>query len=148
MYAHGQLIPLVAIDFQKAWTDAFVEGDLSNPNFFDLRIGKSNIDQTILRIGLNSKLLPTQQIQVRTRFQYGLQVAGDLYASANTSFIVNPTISQNLRSVRRGRNNLNIGFGTDLYTASDSTKFFLDYDYNYNKYSNAHSFQIGLVTTR
>ncbi|MDR1478040.1 MAG: autotransporter domain-containing protein [Planctomycetaceae bacterium] len=147
-YTYGQLIPLVALDFQKAWTDAFVEGNAASPSYFDLRFGKSSIDQAVLRFGLNSKIMPTRQFQLRTRLQYGLQVAGDLYAATNTSFIVNPTVSQNIRSVKRGRNNLNIGLGTDFYTTNESTRIFLDYDYDYNKNANAHSFQIGLVTTR
>ncbi|MDR1484934.1 MAG: autotransporter domain-containing protein [Planctomycetaceae bacterium] len=144
-YLYGQLIPIFAIDFQKAWSDAFVEGD---PNNFGLHIGKSDIDQAILRFGLNSKIMPTRQFQLRTRLQYGLQVAGDLYAAANTSFVVNPTITQTLKSVKRGRNNINVGIGTDVYTIDELTKFFVDYDYIYNKKSNSHSFQIGITTTR
>jgi hypothetical protein len=145
LYAYGQLIPLFAIDFQKAWADAFIEGD---PNNLGLNIGKGDIDQLILRFGLNSKIMPTRQFQLRTRLQYGLQVAGDLYAAAQSSFIVNPTITQTIKSVKRGRNNLNVGFGTDIYTMDELTRFFLDYDYNYNKKSNAHSIQIGVLTTR
>ncbi|MDR2644211.1 MAG: autotransporter domain-containing protein, partial [Planctomycetaceae bacterium] len=144
-YDFGQLFPIFAIDFQKAWSDAFDEGD---PNNLGIHVGKSNIDQAILRFGLNSKIMPTRQFHLRTRLQYGLQVAGDLYASATTSFIVNPAISQNLRSVKRGRNNLNVGIGTDVYTMDEQTRFFFDYDYDYNKKSNAHSLQIGIITTR
>ncbi|MDR2168945.1 MAG: autotransporter domain-containing protein [Planctomycetaceae bacterium] len=147
VYAYGQLIPVVAIDFQKSWSDAFVDGDAELTDLV-LKIGKTNIDQTILRFGLNSKITPTRQFQLRTKLQYGLQVAGDLYASANTSFALNPTITQNIRSIKKGRHNLNIGFGTDLYTADETTKFFLDYDYNYNKRSNAHTIQLGVITTR
>ncbi|MDR2346868.1 MAG: autotransporter outer membrane beta-barrel domain-containing protein, partial [Planctomycetaceae bacterium] len=145
IYTHSQLIPIAAIDFQKAWSDAFVEGDQNN---LGLQIGKSDINQAILRFGLNSKIVPTRQFQLRTRFQYGLQVSGDLYASAPTNFSVNPTITQNIRSVKRGRHNLNIGIGTDFYTLDDSTRFFFDYDYNYNQKSNSHAIQIGLISTR
>ncbi|MDR0392303.1 MAG: autotransporter domain-containing protein, partial [Planctomycetaceae bacterium] len=144
-YAYGQLIPIFAIDFQKAWSDAFAEG---NPNNFGLTIGKSDIDQAILRFGLNSKITPTRRFHLRTKLQYGLQVAGDLYASAPTSFTMNPTITQNFRSVKRGRNNLNIGIGTDIYTIDEQTKFFIDYDYIYNKKSDTHALQLGIITTR
>jgi outer membrane autotransporter protein len=145
MYAYGLLIPVFAIDFQKSWTDAFAEATL---NDFALNVGKGDIDQAMLRFGVNAKMMPTRQFHLRTKLQYSLQVAGDLYATAPTSFIINPTITQNLQSVKRGRNNLNIGIGTDIYTIDELTKFFIDYDYTYNKQVNSHALQIGVITTR
>jgi hypothetical protein len=73
-YSRLQLCPTFAADFQKTWTDGFTTADT------DQIIEKSSIDQTVLRIGLNSQFQALERLNLRTRLQYGFQVAGDLSA--------------------------------------------------------------------
>ncbi|MDR0704164.1 MAG: autotransporter outer membrane beta-barrel domain-containing protein, partial [Planctomycetaceae bacterium] len=137
-----QLIPLFALDFQKAWSDGFTTNDTNQV------IAKSTIDQTVLRIGLNSQFQPTDLLNFRTRLQYGIQVGGDLYGSVKTSYLATPNQSQNLTGVNLGRNRLSIGVGTDIYTSNNKrTKLFADYDLDLGERSTAHTGQLGFVTT-
>jgi uncharacterized protein with beta-barrel porin domain len=137
-----QLIPLIAIDFQKAWTDGFNTPDTAQ------KIDKSTLDQTVLRIGLNSKFQPTELLNFRTRLQYGVQLGGDLYGSARTAFAANLTESRVLTGVNLGRNMFNVGIGTDIYSSnSKRLKLFADYDLDLGERSTAHTGQLGFVTT-
>jgi outer membrane autotransporter protein len=129
------LSPLVAIDFQKAWSDGF------NVNVTDLplAVGKSDIDQTVLRIGVNSSYR-----NLRTRLQYGYQVGGDLYGVSPTS-IAGGNNNRVLTGVNLGRNTLNLGFGGN-FKIGKRTKLFADYDFDLGKHSTAHTGQFGFVT--
>ncbi|MDR2707088.1 MAG: autotransporter domain-containing protein, partial [Planctomycetaceae bacterium] len=126
--------PLAAIDFQKSWADGFNVHVAGLP----LSIGKSDLEQTVLRIGVNSSYK-----NLRTRLQYGYQVAGDLYGSSRAS-IVGGNNSRVLTGVNLGRNTLNIGFGGD-FKINKRTKLFADYDFDLGEHSNAHSGQFGLA---
>jgi hypothetical protein len=136
-----QLTPLIAIDFQKAWTDQFITPDTRQI------VAKNSLDQISLRFGLNSKFQPTDLLNFRTRLQYGVQVGGDLYGSVKTSFSTSPTKTGTLTGVNLGRNKFNIGIGSDVYTSiSKRTKLFADYDLEFGKHSIAHTGQFRLVT--
>ncbi|MDR0338611.1 MAG: autotransporter outer membrane beta-barrel domain-containing protein, partial [Planctomycetaceae bacterium] len=104
-----------------------------------LSVGKSDVDQTVLRVGLNSNYK-----NFRTRLQYGYQFAGDLYGISSTS-IVGGNSHRNLTGVNLGRNTLNIGFGGD-FKINRNTKLFADYDFNLGEHSTAHTGQFGLIT--
>jgi outer membrane autotransporter protein len=138
----GQLTPLFALDYQKTWTDGFITPDTQQI------IDKNDLNQFVLRFGLNSKIAPIQQLNIRTRLHYGYQVAGDTFGSATTAFQLNPETKQTLTSVNRGRNRLDIGIGTDLYTFDRRTRFFIDYNFTYGNKATAHTTQFGLVSTR
>jgi outer membrane autotransporter protein len=138
IYFHNNfsVSPLIAIDFQKAWSDGFN----INVTGFPLSVGKRDIDQTVLRIGLNFGYKNFQ-----TRLQYGYQLGGDLYGISPTS-IVGGKNNRNLTSASFGRNTLNIGFGGNL-KINTHTKLFADYDCNLGERSTTHTGQFGLVTT-
>jgi hypothetical protein len=136
-----QLIPLFAVDFQKSWSDGFTIADTAQ------KIDKNSLDQTVLRIGLNSKFQPADRLNFRTRLQYGVQVGGDLYGSARTSFVGTPNESRVLTGVNLGRNMFNVGIGTDIYTVTKRTRLFADYDLDLGERSTAHTAQLGIVTT-
>ncbi|MDR2705060.1 MAG: autotransporter domain-containing protein, partial [Planctomycetaceae bacterium] len=140
--SNSQLIPLFAIDFQKAWADGFTAQDTAQ------KIDRSKLDQMVLRMGLNSKFQPKDFVHFRTRLQYGVQVNGETYGSAKTSFLSNPGESRTLTGVNLGRNMFNVGVGFDLYsTKSKNVRIFADYDFDLGERSNAHTGQLGLVTT-
>jgi autotransporter-associated beta strand protein len=136
-----QLAPLLAVDFQKAWSDGFTTADTNQV------IAKSSLDQTVLRIGLNSQWQPTYLLNFRTRLQYGLQIGGDLYGSVKTSYLATPDQNHTLTSVNLGKNRLNLGFGTDIYTSNNKrTRLFADYDLDLGERSTAHTGQFGFIT--
>ncbi|MDR1478899.1 MAG: autotransporter domain-containing protein [Planctomycetaceae bacterium] len=56
--------PLLAIDFQKSWSDGF-----NTNNIVPLTVKKGEMDQTILQLGFNSNYK-----NWRTRLQYGYQI--------------------------------------------------------------------------
>ncbi|MDR1485347.1 MAG: autotransporter outer membrane beta-barrel domain-containing protein, partial [Planctomycetaceae bacterium] len=126
--------PLVAIDFQKSWSDRFN----INVSGFPLSVGKSSIDQTVLRFGVNSNYK-----NLRTRLQYGYQAAGDLYGGSRTT-IVGGNNSRVLTGVNLGRHVFNFGIGGDIKIANQ-VKLFTDYDLNIGKKTTSHTGQIGLV---
>ncbi|MDR2117341.1 MAG: autotransporter domain-containing protein [Planctomycetaceae bacterium] len=128
--------PLAAIDFQKAWSDGFRVNVAELP----LSVGKSDIEQTVLRIGLNASYK-----NLRTRLQYGYQVAGDLAGVSRTT-IVGGNNNRVLTGANLGRNNLNLGFGGD-FKIGKHTKIFGDYDFNLGENSTAHTGQFGLALT-
>jgi uncharacterized protein with beta-barrel porin domain len=103
-----------------------------------LTVKKSNIDQTVLRIGVNSNYK-----NLRTRLQYGYQIAGDCYGISRTS-IVGGNNNRVLTGVNLGRHTLNAGLGGD-FKIGKRTKLFADYDFNLGEHSNAHSGQFGFV---
>ncbi len=137
------LFPLFAVDFQKAWIDGFTE---TAPNSL-LNVAKSDLDQTVLRIGLNSKYITGDRFNLRTRLQYGVQVGGDTQGRALTSLMVNPGESRMLTGVNLGRNTLNVGFGGDWYVSQKKrTRLFADYDFDLGENAMAHTGQLGFVT--
>jgi hypothetical protein len=137
-----QLIPLFAVDFQKAWSDGFVAADTAQ------KIEKSSAGQTMLRMGLNAKYQLSGIMNFRTRLQYGVQVGGEVYGSVRTSFLSNPGESRTLTGVNLGRNIFNAGVGIDIYnTKSKHSRLFADYDIDLGERSTAHTAQLGLVTT-
>ncbi|MDR1141918.1 MAG: autotransporter outer membrane beta-barrel domain-containing protein [Planctomycetaceae bacterium] len=124
--------PLIALDFQKAWSDGFNVNVANIP----LAIKKGDIDQTVLRIGINSNYK-----NLRTRLQYGYQVAGDCYGIAQTSITGGNRI---LSGVHLGRHTLNVGLGGD-FSINNRTKLFVDYDFDLGEHANTHSGQFGFV---
>jgi uncharacterized protein with beta-barrel porin domain len=79
---------------------------------------------------------------LRTRLQYGYQVAGDLYG-VSKSIIGGST--QTFRGVNLGRNTFNAGIGGDI-PLTKSSRLFADYDFNLGERSTSHTGQIGFVT--
>ncbi|MDR1484234.1 MAG: autotransporter outer membrane beta-barrel domain-containing protein, partial [Planctomycetaceae bacterium] len=126
--------PLAALDFQKSWTDGFNV----NVSGLPLSVGKSDLEQTILRFGINAGYK-----NLRTRLQYGYQVSGDLYGISRTSIGANNT--RPITGANLGRNTLNIGFGGD-FKIGKRTKLFADYDFDLGEHANAHTGQFGFVT--
>ncbi|MDR1484470.1 MAG: autotransporter outer membrane beta-barrel domain-containing protein, partial [Planctomycetaceae bacterium] len=122
------------IDFQKSWSDRFN----INVSGFPLSVGKSSIDQTVLRFGVNSNYK-----NLRTRLQYGYQVAGDLYGGSRTT-ITGGNNNRVLTGVNLGRHVFNFGIGGDIKVANQ-IKLFTDYDLNIGKKTTSHTGQIGLV---
>ncbi|MDR2439952.1 MAG: autotransporter domain-containing protein, partial [Planctomycetaceae bacterium] len=130
------LSPLIAIDFQKAWSEGFKVNVTDLP----LSVNKNDLDQTVLRIGVNSSYK-----NLRTRLQYGYQVAGDLYSISRTSITGNNTNNNRIiTGVHLGRNTLNLGFGGDFKTGK-RTKLFADYDFDLGEHSTSHTGQFGFV---
>jgi autotransporter-associated beta strand protein len=125
---------LFAVDFQKAWSDGFNVNVIGLP----LSVGKSDLDQTVLRFGLNSNYK-----NLRTRLQYGYQVAGDLQGISRTS-VTGGNNNRVLTGVYLGRHTLNVGLGVD-FKIGNRTKLFADYDFDLGKNSTAHSGQFGFV---
>jgi hypothetical protein len=145
-----QLMPLFAIDFQKAWMDGFTthatatNNDTTNNTA--QKIDKSSLDQIVLRFGMNSKFQPKEFLSFRTRLQYGVLVNGDKYGSAKTSFLANPTESRVLTGVNLGRNMFNIGVGLNIYDSKfKHSRFFADYDFDLGERATAHSGQLGIA---
>jgi autotransporter-associated beta strand protein len=137
---NSQLMPLVAVDFQKAWTDGFITNDTAQ------KIDKSSLDQVVLRIGMNSKFRPKEFLNFRTRLQYGALISGDKYGNVRTSFLNKPTESRVLTGVNLGRNMFNIGVGFDIYDSKfKNSRFFADYDFDLGERSTAHSGQLGIA---
>jgi len=138
------LLPLFAVDFQKAWTGA-ANNVGGGPLAFDT--AKSDYDQTVLRFGLNSRWCQNNGMNLRTRLQYGVQVAGDRWGTAQTAFSVNPGESRMLTGVNLGRNTLNVGFGGDWHvSAKKRTHLFADYDFDLGEKATTHTGQIGVAT--
>ncbi|MDR1290438.1 MAG: autotransporter domain-containing protein, partial [Planctomycetaceae bacterium] len=131
--------PLVAIDFQKAWSDGF-NVNVTNIYFdnMPLTVKKGDIDQTILRVGVNSNYK-----NWRTRLQYGYQVAGDHYGISRTS-IIGGDGNRILTGVNLGRHTFNAGLGGD-FQIDNRTKLFADYDLDLGKHATSHTGQFGFV---
>jgi outer membrane autotransporter protein len=125
--------PLFAIDFQKAWSDGF-----KTNAYIPLTVNKGDIDQTILRIGVNSNYK-----NLRTRLQYGYQIAGDFYGISRTSITGNNG-NRILSGVNLGRHSLNAGLGGD-FRIGNRTNLFADYDLDLGKLSTNHTGQFGFV---
>jgi outer membrane autotransporter protein len=125
--------PLVAIDFQKAWSDGF------NINtIVPLTIKKGEMDQTILRLGANSNYK-----NWRTRL-HSCQLAGDLHGVSRTSITGGGNNNRILSGVNLGRHTFNAGFGGD-FQINNRTKLFADYDLDLGKHATAHTGQFGFV---
>jgi autotransporter-associated beta strand protein len=132
------LSPLIALDFQKARSDGFNVNVTGLP----LSVGKNDLEQTVLRVGVNSSYK-----NLRTRLQYGYQVGGDLYSISRTSIIGNNNNNNRvLKSSNLGRNTLNLGFGGD-FKIGKRTNLFADYDFDLGEHSQSHTGQFGLVFT-
>ncbi|MDR1290154.1 MAG: autotransporter outer membrane beta-barrel domain-containing protein, partial [Planctomycetaceae bacterium] len=123
--------PLFAIDFQKAWSDGF-----KTNAYIPLTVNKGDIDQTVLRVGVNSNYK-----NLRTRLQYGYQIAGDHYGISRTSITSGNRI---LTGVNLGRHTFNAGLGGD-FKIGNRTKLFADYDLDLGKHSTNHTGQFGFV---
>jgi autotransporter-associated beta strand protein len=137
---NSQLQPLFAIDFQNAWMDGFTANDTAQ------KIDKSEIDQIVLRFGMNSKFQPKEFLSFRTRLQYGVLISGDTYGAVRTSYLSNPDESRMLTGVNRGRNMFNVGVGLNIYDCKfKHSRFFADYDFDLSERSTAHTGQLGLV---
>jgi outer membrane autotransporter protein len=134
-----KLFPLLAVDFQKSWSDDFtvnVQPGLAQ------QVDNNSLDQTVLRIGLNSQYAPYSQLgNLRTRLQYGYQVGSEEYGTSRS--IISGT-TQTFRGVNLGRNTLNIGIGGDL-PLTRNTRLFADYDFDLSERATAHTGQIGFV---
>lgn len=131
-----------AVDFQKAWIDGFTEAAADVPQ---LSVAKSDLSQTVLRIGLNSKYTASDRLNLRTRLQYGVQVGGASQGRALTSLAANPGESRMLAGVNLGRNMLNVGLGGE-WKLTNRTRIFGDYDFDLGEKSTAHTGQFGFVT--
>jgi uncharacterized protein with beta-barrel porin domain len=125
---------LFAIDFQKAWSDGF-NVNVSN---IPLTVSNSDIEQTILRVGINSSYK-----NFRSRLQYGYLVGGDLRGISRAS-ITGGTNNRLITGANLGRHNLNVGLGGD-FKISKNTKLFADYDFDLGENSTAHTGQFGLM---
>jgi uncharacterized protein with beta-barrel porin domain len=125
--------PLVAIDFQKSWSDGF-----NTNNAVPLTVKKGEMDQTVLRLGVNSNYR-----NWRTRLQYGYQIAGDLYSTSRTS-ITGSGNNRVLSGVNLGRHTFNAGFGGD-FQFGIRTILFADYDLDLGERATAHTGQFGFV---
>ncbi|MDR1477878.1 MAG: autotransporter domain-containing protein [Planctomycetaceae bacterium] len=125
--------PLVAIDFQKSWSDGF-----NTNNIVPLTVKKGEMDQTVLRLGVNSNYR-----NWRTRLQYGYQVAGDLYSTSRTS-LTGGGNNRVLSGVNLGRHTFNAGFGGD-FQIGNRTKLFADYDLDLGERTTNHTGQFGVV---
>jgi outer membrane autotransporter protein len=128
-----KLFPLLAVDFQKSWSDDFTVNVLPG---LAQRIDNDSLDQTVLRIGLNS-----QFGNLRTRLQYGYQVGGEEYGMSRS--IIGST-TQTFRGVNLGRNTFNAGIGGDI-PLTRNTRLFADYDFDLGERTTAHTGQIGFV---
>jgi autotransporter-associated beta strand protein len=136
----SQLMPLFAVDFQKAWTDGFTTNDTAQ------KINKSEMDQIVLRFGMNSKFQPKEFLSFRTRLQYGVLIGGDTYGAIQTSYLSNPRESRTLTGVNLGRNMFNVGVGLNIYDSKfKHSQFFADYDFDLSERSTAHTGQIGIA---
>jgi autotransporter-associated beta strand protein/predicted outer membrane repeat protein len=129
-----KLFPLIAVDFQKSWSDDFTVNVL--PVGTTQRIANDSLDQTVLRFGVNS-----QYGNLRTRLQYGYQVGGELYGTSRS--IIGGT-TQTFRGVNLGRNTFNAGIGGDIPLTSN-TLLFADYDFDLGERATAHTGQAGFV---
>jgi outer membrane autotransporter protein len=136
-----QLLPLIAIDFQKNWMGKYSYATAGG----QVNVNKSSLDQTVLRIGLNSNSSLASHVNLRTRLQYGVQIGGDLYGTTRTSF-QNGNGYATLKGVNVGRHRLNTGIGMDVHT-SNRTKIFVDYDFDLGRRSTAHTTQLGFVVS-
>ncbi len=143
-YNHLTLFPLMAVDFQKAWIDGFTE---TPPSPSQISVAKSDVDQTVLRVGFNSKYAKGERINIRSQLQYGYQVGGDTQGATLTSLAVNPGDSRMLTGVNLGRNMFNAGIGSDLLlTTGKRTRLFMDYDFDLGERATAHTGQLGCST--
>ena len=137
------LLPLFAVDFQKARTGAVSQAG-GGPLTFNT--AKSDYEQTVLRFGLNARWHQNNGMNLRTRLQYGIQVAGDQWGTARTAFSVNPGESRMLSGVNLGRSTLNVGFGGDRSVSTKNrTRLFADYDFDLGERATAHTGQVGFV---
>jgi autotransporter-associated beta strand protein len=137
---NSQLMPLFAIDFQKAWMDGFTTNDTAQ------KINKSEMDQIVLRFGMNSQFQPKEFLSFRTRLQYGVLLSGDTYGTVRTSYLSNPSESRILTGVNLGRNMFNVGAGLNIYDSKfKHSRFFADYDFDLSERATAHTGQFGLV---
>ena len=138
------LLPLVGVDYQVAWTDGFAErGTGASAQVID----SANLDQLVIRTGLNSKVRMNCRFDLNARLQYGCQIAGKTYGSVNSVFASAPSSPvMNLRGVDLGRNQLNTGVGFQRYFGTAKRAYlFGDYAFDCGERTTAHTGQVGLI---
>ena len=139
------LYPLMALDYQNAWTGKTVENGI-----YGQSIAGGNLEELTLRFGLDARFQQSDRLDVRTRLQYGVQVGGHRYATAQSRFTASSTSeTMGLRGIDPGRSALHIGIGGNRYLDSHKCRrLFADYGCDLGERSTAHTGQVGFVAQR
>jgi hypothetical protein len=136
-FSYVSLIPLLAVDFQRASSDEVTVGvpGLGMGAIY----GSRNIEQTKIRVGLNGKYK-----RLRTRLQYGHLMSGDKYVITETAFTGNPIANAAIRGVNVGEDWFNLGLGGELFK-TNHWRFFADYDLDVGKEATSHTGSVNVV---
>ncbi|GHT26443.1 hypothetical protein FACS18942_03910 [Planctomycetales bacterium] len=135
------LFPTWALDYQTANTDAFAESGTIMPQVFE----SSELEQTVMRFGINSQWQWSDNARFDSRLQYGRQIGGADITSIRTAFPSVSTVEPlTLGGTRLGRDRLNVGVGGRYYL-TDSKRSILvgNYDFDRGNRSKSHTAELG-----
>lgn len=138
---HAMLFPLIAIEYQRAWMDAFVEqGD-----FLAQDVKSSNMDRFTARIGVNSKIRYADRFNFTTRLQYAYTFMGDTHGEIRSTFAGTTSApGMVFKGIDIGRSKLNLGLGGEaLLGKCKRIRLFLDYDFDCGEHRTAHTGEFG-----
>ncbi len=134
------LMPLLAIDYQQAWTDGFTDASAGQPA---MAYGDGNMAQVLMRLGLNSRYRWLDRVHMTTRMQYALNFV-DRYGELSASFVDVPGMSTMLRGAKMGRNLVNLGIGGEIFLGYNNRfRLSADYDFIYATRAISHSGFLG-----
>ena len=122
----GALMPLIAVDYQTAWTKRFSETPHSNQ--WSQSVSGSNMGRTMLRFGIDSKwdALLFGDFDLASRVQGAFLLEGDRRASVTSTTPMTDT-AMNLRSADLGWFEFNTGLtASGIY--GERYNWFIDFD--------------------
>jgi outer membrane autotransporter protein len=100
----GLLLPLVALDYQAAWTEAFSE----TGGIFNQSLDAGNTDRCMLRFGVDGRFHYQSLFDVSTRLQYAF-LANRADQNSIVSRVGGTNVAMNLLGVEMGKGQFNAG---------------------------------------
>jgi len=135
--------PLLALDYERVWQKGYTEaGGLTA-----LRYDSTTLERTMMRFGMNTKVLLHNRLDLLAKIQYATQLNRTEYPRSGAHF-VNATVANvptaDIRGSRVGRDHLNVGIGGTYYLdGARATSFTFGYDADMWRRMASHTGNIG-----
>ncbi|MDR2438296.1 MAG: autotransporter domain-containing protein [Planctomycetaceae bacterium] len=140
------LLPTLAADYQQARTEDFIE---TKSDLLQYHFKNSNIDQFIIRFGLNSRWNVSKNIDWETRLQYGRRLDNNKGTQIQSTIADSSAAPMRLYGVNGGRDLFNFGFGGQYrFGKSDRITAFGHYDFDRWNRSKSHTAELGFFLNR
>jgi uncharacterized protein with beta-barrel porin domain len=139
-----RLLPLAAVDYEKAWIDGYQESNGLTALIYD----SAEMERLTLRAGLEAEYNWHDKAALKARAQYGFHLVGGQYPEIGVRFAGSTLPNQrwaDIRGVDTGRHYLNLGLGANIKVGDrENSLIYLNYDAKLNSRTVIHATEGGL----